>query len=111
MYLIRHGETQGYSTDSGLTPQGAWQAHTYGRTLARRIKSGETIVFRHAATNRARETAEQIQRGWLDGLVQYEKTVTIVEPEAADEFQELRFRCSRRLEGRNCRLPAVPRST
>ena len=28
VYLIRHGETQGYSTDSGLTPQGAWQAHT-----------------------------------------------------------------------------------
>src|SRR5688572_5334055 len=36
VFLIRHGETQGYSIDSGLTPQGAWQAHSYGRTLARR---------------------------------------------------------------------------
>ncbi len=91
VYLIRHGETQGYSTDSGLTPQGAWQAHTYGRTLARRIKSDETIVFRHAATNRARETAEQIHRGLVDGLVQYEKDITIVEPEPADEFRNFQF--------------------
>jgi broad specificity phosphatase PhoE len=91
VYLIRHGETQGYSTDSGLTPQGAWQAHTYGRTLARRMTSGETIVFRHAATNRARETAEQIHRGLLDGTVQYEKVLTIVEPEPAAEFCNFRF--------------------
>jgi broad specificity phosphatase PhoE len=91
IYLIRHGETQGYSTDSGLTPQGAWQAHTYGRTLSRRIKDGETIVFRHAATNRARETAEQIHRGLVDGLVQYEKDITIVEPEPADEFRNFQF--------------------
>ena len=91
VFLIRHGETQGYSTDSGLTPQGAWQAHTYGRTLARRLKSGETIVFRHAATARARETAQQIQRGLLDGAVQYEKDLTIVEPEPADEFCNFRF--------------------
>ena len=91
VYLIRHGETQGYSTDSGLTPQGAWQAHTYGRTLSRRMKSGETIVFRHAATNRARETAEQIHRGLVDGLAQYEKDITIVEPEPADEFRNFQF--------------------
>ena len=91
VYLIRHGETQGYSTDSGLTPQGVWQAHTYGRTLSRRVKSGETIVFRHAATNRARETAEQIHRGLVDGLEQYEKDVTIVEPQPADEFRNFQF--------------------
>ncbi len=91
VYLIRHGETQGYSTDSGLTPQGAWQAHTYGRTLSRRMKSGETIVFRHAATNRARETAEQIHRGLLDGIDQYEKDITIVEPEPANEFRNFQF--------------------
>ena len=91
VYLIRHGETQGYSTDSGLTPQGAWQAHTYGQTLAKRVKSGETIVFRHAETNRARETAEQIHRGLLDGLVQYEKDLTIVEPGPANEFRNFGF--------------------
>ena len=91
VYLIRHGETQGYSTDSGLTPQGAWQSHTYGRTLARRVKSGETIVFRHAATNRATETAQQIHRGLVDGIAQYEKDVTIVEPEPAEEFRNFQF--------------------
>lgn len=90
-YLIRHGETQGYSTDSGLTPQGAWQAHTVGATFARRMKSGETIVFRHAPTNRARETAEQIHRGLLDGMVQYEKDITIVEPEPIVEFRNFGF--------------------
>ncbi len=90
-YLIRHGETQGYSTDSGLTPQGSWQAHTYGQTLARRIKSGETVVFRHADTNRARETAEQVHRGLLDGLAQFEKDVKIVEPAPIDEFRNFQF--------------------
>lgn len=91
VYLIRHGETQGYSTDSGLTPQGIWQAHSMGHTLARRMNSGETIVFRHAATNRATETAEQIHRGLLDGLSQYEKDVTIHEPEVANEFRNFQF--------------------
>lgn len=91
VYLIRHGETQGYSTDSGLTPQGAWQAHSWGQTMARRIKNGETVVFRHAATNRATETAEQIHRGLLDGLSQYEKDITIIEPEVANEFRNFGF--------------------
>ena len=91
VYLIRHGETQGYSTDSGLTPQGAWQAHTYGHTLAKRVKSGETVVFRHAETNRARETAEHIHRAFADGLIQYEKDVKIVEPSGMDEFRNFQF--------------------
>lgn len=91
VYLIRHGETQGYSTDSGLTPQGVWQAHTWGQTMARRIKNGETVVFRHAATNRATETSEQIHRGLLDGLAQYEKDIKIVEPSVANEFRNFQF--------------------
>ncbi len=91
VFLIRHGETQGYSTDSGLTPQGVWQAHGWGQTLARRMKSGETVVFRHAATARATETAEHIHRGLLDGLAQYEKQVTIDPPAVADEFRNFGF--------------------
>ncbi len=91
VYLIRHGETQGYSTDSGVTPQGAWQAHSYGQTLARRVKDGETVVFRHAATSRATETAQHIHRGLVDGLAQYEKSVTIVEPDVANEFRNFQF--------------------
>jgi len=91
VYLIRHAETQGYSTDSGLTPQGAWQAHSYGRTMARRVRSGETVVLRHAPTNRAGETAQQIHRGLAEGLDQYEKKVTIVEPEPMNEFRNFQF--------------------
>ena len=91
VFLIRHGETQGYSTDSGLTPQGVWQAHSWGQTLARRIKTGETVVLRHAATARATETATQIHRGLLDGLAQYEKDITIVEPAVASEFRNFGF--------------------
>ncbi len=91
VYLIRHGETQGYSTDSGLTPQGAWQSHSYGRTLARRVRSGETVVFRHAPTNRAQETAHHIRRGLADGLEQYEKDITIVDPEPMNEFRNFQF--------------------
>jgi broad specificity phosphatase PhoE len=90
-FLIRHGETQGYSSDSGLTPQGAWQAHTYGHSLAKRLKSGEVVVLRHADTNRARETAEHIHRGLKDGLVQFEKEVAIHAPEAMDEFRNFQF--------------------
>ena len=62
IYLIRHGETQGYSTESGLTPLGAWQAHTYGHTLAKRVKTGERIVLACARTNRAGQTADQIYK-------------------------------------------------
>src|SRR5690606_33214343 len=91
VFLIRHGETQGYSSDSGLTPQGAWQAHTYGHTLAKRIRTGETVVLRHADTNRARETAEHIHRGLVDGLVQFEKEITIHPPEPMHEFRNFQF--------------------
>jgi broad specificity phosphatase PhoE len=91
IYLIRHGETQGYSNDSGLTPQGAWQAHTYGHTLAKRIRAGETVVFRHADTNRARETAEHIHRGLHDGLIQFEKEITIRDPAPMDQFRNFQY--------------------
>lgn len=91
VFLIRHGETQGYSTDSGLTPQGVWQAHTYGQTLARRLRSGERVVVRHAATARARETAENIERGLGDGLHQYEKRADVDGPEPMDEFRNFQF--------------------
>lgn len=91
VYLIRHGETQGYSTDSGLTPQGVWQAHTYGLTLAKRVRSGETIVFRHAASSRARETAEQAHRGLVEGLAMFEKDIKIHDPEPVDVFRNFQF--------------------
>lgn len=87
VYLIRHGETQGYSTESGLTPLGTWQSHTYGHTVAKRVSHGESIVLRHADTNRARETAQNIDRGLQDGLAMFEKDVKVFEPEPMREFQ------------------------
>ncbi len=87
VYLVRHGETQGYSTESGLTPLGTWQAHAYGHTLAKRIRDGERTVLVSAPTNRAGQTAEQIQRGLLDGLEMFEKDVEVVAPAAMPEFR------------------------
>ena len=87
VYLIRHGETQGYSTESGLTPLGNWQAHTYGHTVAKRVAAGETLVVRHAATNRATETAQNLHRGLTDGLAMFEKDVKVFEPQPLEEFR------------------------
>lgn len=87
IYLIRHGETQGYSTESGLTPLGTWQAHTYGHTLAKRVKDGERVLLACAATNRASQTAEQIQRGLVDGLSMFEKDVEVLDPQPMHEFR------------------------
>ncbi len=87
IYLIRHGETQGYSTESGLTPLGTWQAHTYGHTLAKRVKDGERVLLACAATNRASQTAEQINRGLTDGLAMFEKQVEVLDPRAMNEFR------------------------
>ena len=86
VFLIRHGETQGYSTESGLTPLGTWQAHTYGHTIGKRVSPGETVVIRNAATNRAGQTAENIHRGLMDGIAMFEKDVKVFEPEPMTEF-------------------------
>lgn len=87
IFLVRHAETQGYSTESGITPLGTWQAHSYGHTVAKRVKAGETIVLRHADTNRARQTNQQIHRGLVDGLATFEKDVKVFEPEPVEEFR------------------------
>lgn len=87
IYLVRHAETQGYSSESGITPLGTWQAHTWGHTLAKRVKDAETIVIRSAATNRAGQTAAQIHRGLVDGLAMFEKDVKVFEPEPMEEFR------------------------
>jgi broad specificity phosphatase PhoE len=90
VYLVRHGETQGYSTESGLTPLGTWQAHTYGHTLAKRVRSGERIVVVCAPTNRAGQTAENLHRGLLDGLAMFDKDVEVGPPEPMEEFRNFR---------------------
>lgn len=66
IYLVRHGETQGYSTESGLTPLGSWQAHRRGQELARRVTDDMPVELLCAPTNRARQTAEHLRRGLVD---------------------------------------------
>lgn len=87
VYLVRHGATQGYRTEAGLTPLGSWQAHTWGHTLAKRIDDGEEVVLVSASTSRASETAGQIHKGLLDGLAMFEKDVAVHDPESMIEFR------------------------
>jgi len=77
IYLIRHGETQGYSSESGLTPLGSWQAHRRGQELARRVMTGTTAEIVCAPTNRARQTAEHLRRGLLDNMELFERTAEV----------------------------------
>ncbi|GEL21532.1 hypothetical protein PSU4_04860 [Pseudonocardia sulfidoxydans NBRC 16205] len=85
--IIRHGVTQGYSTDAGLTPMGGWQAHRRGHELARRWDAGDKVRLVCAATNRARQTAEQIYRGARDGMQMWGHDVELSEPEAIPELR------------------------
>jgi broad specificity phosphatase PhoE len=84
--IIRHGITQGYSTDAGLTPMGAWQAHQRGQALSRTLREWPKMRIVCADTNRARQTAEQVYRGLMDGLDQYGREAEISEPEPIPEL-------------------------
>jgi broad specificity phosphatase PhoE len=85
--IIRHGITQGYSTDAGLTPMGGWQAHQRGNSLSKSLKEGQKVRIVCADTNRARQTAEQIHRGILDGLDQWQRKAEVSEPEPIPELR------------------------
>ncbi|MGH8931213.1 MAG: histidine phosphatase family protein [Egibacteraceae bacterium] len=86
IHIIRHGITQGYSTDSGLTPLGGWQSHRRGHDLSKGVKDGERIRIVCAGTNRARQTAEQIKRGLLDGLALWGREAEVTGPDPMEEF-------------------------
>ncbi len=85
--IIRHGITQGYSADAGLTPMGAWQAHRRGHELARRINDGEQVRIVCADTGRARQTADQLYRGVTDALVLFGLTAEVSKPEPIPELR------------------------
>ncbi|MEI6374725.1 MAG: histidine phosphatase family protein [Actinomycetes bacterium] len=87
IHIIRHGETQGYSTESGLTPLGSWQSHRRGFDISKGVKSGETIRIVCADTNRARQTAEQIRKGLIDGLTMWDRQADVSEVTAMHEFR------------------------
>jgi broad specificity phosphatase PhoE len=87
VYFVRHGETQGYSSESGLTPLGSWQSHRRGQEIARRVMSGHRVIMACAPTNRARQTAEHLRRGLLDNIVLFGREADVGEVQAMAEFR------------------------
>lgn len=87
VHIIRHGETQGYSTESGLTPLGSWQVHRRGFDISKSIREGERVHIVCADTNRARQTSEGIRKGLLDGLTMWGREAEISEVEPMEEFR------------------------
>jgi len=87
VYFVRHGETQGYSTESGLTPLGSWQAHRRGQELARRVLNGHKVIMGCANTNRARQTAEHLRRGLLDQVQLFGREAEVSEITSFEEFR------------------------
>jgi broad specificity phosphatase PhoE len=84
--LVRHGETQGYSTDSGLTPMGGWQSHRRGFDLSKGVRDGDVVRLVCADTARACQTADHIHRGLLDGLEQWGRQAEVSSPELLPEL-------------------------
>ena len=85
--IIRHGITQGYSTDAGLTPMGGWQSHQRGHSLSKSVRPGQRVRIVCADTSRARQTADQIYRGMTDGLRQWGREADIGAPEPIGELR------------------------
>ncbi|HJY73105.1 MAG TPA: histidine phosphatase family protein, partial [Streptosporangiaceae bacterium] len=85
--IIRHGITQGYSTDAGLTPMGGWQSHQRGHSLSKSVRPGQKVRIVCADTSRARQTADQIYRGMRDGLQQWGIQADISKPEPIPELR------------------------
>ena len=85
VHLVRHGETQSYFADVGLTDQGAAQSRERGRRLAREVVDGERVRLLWAPTVRALETARHLGAGLQEGLAG--RRVTLGEPEPAPDFR------------------------
>ncbi len=87
VHIIRHGETQGYSTESGLTPLGSWQVHRRGFDISKSLRDGERVHIVSADTNRARQTSEGIRKGLLDGLTMWGREAEVSEVHPMEEFR------------------------
>ena len=92
--LIRHGQTQGYGTNAGLTQLGKWQSHRKGQNLARGLKDGSKVVLINADTARARETATGLQEGLMQGIARYKiENIEIIDPFSMENFRNLQVWC------------------
>jgi hypothetical protein len=77
-YLIRHGRTQGYSTEAGLTPGGTSSTlWSHGQQADVQRRDHRDPSCRHQSVG---QTATQIQMGLLDGLAMFEKNIKVFEP-------------------------------
>lgn len=90
VHLVRHGQTQGYTVDGGLTPLGGWQARRRGYEISKEIQSGETVVLVSARTARALRTAQHMLGGIEDGLALQDKDAGLTGPEFVQELQNWR---------------------
>lgn len=91
LHLVRHGETQSYLADAGLTPRGTWQSRGCGRALAGEVRDGEVVRLLCAPTARATQTADQVLIGLQDGLAAAGRTATVVGPELTQEFRNFQL--------------------
>lgn len=87
VHFMRHGETQGYSANAGLTPMGRWQAHRRGLDLSKGVRNGQSVRIVCAPTARAIQTAEQLRRGVEDGLAMWAREAPVEGPVPMDEFR------------------------
>jgi broad specificity phosphatase PhoE len=87
IHLVRHGETQGYSVDGGLTPMGGWQSRRRGHDLSKGIADGDIVRLVCAPTARAVQTAEQVLRGIEDGLATWGRSASVQPPETLADFR------------------------
>jgi broad specificity phosphatase PhoE len=92
LHLVRHGETQSYLADAGLTPRGVWQSRRRGQALAAEVRDGETVRLLCAPTSRAAQTADQVRLGLEDGLAAWGRRATLLGPEPSADFRNFQLR-------------------
>lgn len=89
--LIRHGQTQSYAADAGLTQLGRDQAYDKGVLLAKRLGGNASVQLPHAPTARAEETAVALREGLLHGIAELGTPAVVVgNPAASEWFGNLR---------------------
>jgi broad specificity phosphatase PhoE len=90
LHLVRHGETQSYLADAGLTPRGTWQSRRLGHELAAEVRDGEAVRLLCAPTARAARTADHLRLGLEDGLAACGRRADVHGPEPAERFRNFR---------------------
>jgi len=91
LHLLRHGETQSYVADAGLTPRGEWQSRRYGHTLSAEVQDGEAVRVLCAPTARAARTADQVRLGLEEGLEARGLRAAVHGPEPAPAFRNFQI--------------------